>query len=538
MGQNDGQGGDGSGNQPPGDLPFTTQPGMGTLKSPDPNQNPTVPSQVAPGPGQVNPVPPAHSEHSEHPQTLAGGHGYQAPQQQHQQQTTQQQHPPHQQQAPHGQPPQPQGAYPQQRAAEYQSRPHPGLPLTPGHAFFRMITRAFSLNMGKENVLPSESVQLTTMGITNPDTQGFLVWRRSILLVVTVLMLPFVTVHAVKAFKDINDQTPGVLTGMRTIHVLINIAFAFSCFFLLTQWKDWRRQRRLLLFAWLIFFIAPFAIFLVPIRELFTTTDFVRQLAKNPGLSGADLARAKEQIGAVIGLTMMLEASMVLAPKAVSLMPGIVRASVATKLRFPGAASPGWLIALIAPLYALLVYVVLIGPFQLAGSGWILLALAGFMGGPIWLAASGLRVARPLDPLDAEVLMKRARIGYLTFSLCGVAFLFVAFLQIEYFKSGWWIARMLLSLGTNVLLLTLIATDLTFMSLDRARAIAAEPSARERHQRYERRLANLVGGTALGMGGPPQQQPGQQPRQPSYHDGPQSNLQPLQRPNDSDSNWS
>jgi len=400
----------------------------------------------------------------------------------------------------------------------------------------RMVGRAFSLNMGPEKMLPAEAAQLHAAGITNPDTQGFLIWRRSILLVVTILLVPFVTVQAVKTFKDVNDTTPGLLTAMFTFHVLLNFAFAGLCMYLLSVWTEWRRQSRLLLITWLIFFILPFVIFLLPIRELFTSDDNLREMAKNPHLAGAALERMRAAVGATIGLTMMLKASMVLAPKAVSLMPGIVRAAVATKIKFPGASAPGWLIALIAPLYALLVYVVLIGPYQLTGSGFILLALIGFAGAPLWLALSGVRIARPLDARDAEVLMKRARIGYLVFVACGVLFLFIAFLGIDYFHSGWWIARMLLSLATNVLLLTLVATDLMFVALDRARGRCLEQSAAELHAGYESRLTNLLSGTTVTPPGAPAP-PAPSGRAPSYHDGPMAgNLQTLPGPDD-DKSW-
>lgn len=489
MNHGGGQGGDdGSGNRPPQDSPFTTQPGLGTVKSPYPNQNQTEPNQVNPVPQPAQPQAPI-------------------------------QPPPHQAPVPR----------PQQR---FQSQPHPGLPHTPAAAFLRMVGRAFTLNMEPAKVLPAESAQLSAAGITHPETQGFLVWRRSILLVVSILLVPFVIVQAVKTFKLVDDNTPGLLTAMLTFHVLLNFAFAGLCLYLLSRWKEWQRQSRLLLIGWLVFFAMPFVIFLLPIRELFTTDDHLREMAKNPHLAGQALEQARQTVGGTIGLLWMLNASMVLAPKAVSLMPGIVRAAIATKVKFPGAASPGWLVALMAPLYALLVYVVLIGPYQLMGSGWILLALVGFAGAPLWLARSGMRVARPLDQPDADMLMKRARIGYLIFVGGGVLFLFIGFLEIEAFRSGWWIARMLLSLGTNVLLLTIVATDLMFVALDRARTRAAEAGAAELHADYERRLSGLLDGTNPGT--PIQPPP---PRAPSYHDGPMAgNLQTIPKPGD-DQSW-
>ena len=56
-----------------------------------------------------------------------------------------------------------------------------------------------------------------------------------------------------------------------------------------------------------------------------------------------------------------------LAPKVISLMPGLIRSSMVIKLLFPGSSAPGWLIVLCAPLYALIAYAILIIPYQFTG---------------------------------------------------------------------------------------------------------------------------------------------------------------------------
>ena len=51
---------------------------------------------------------------------------------------------------------------------------------------------------------------------------------------------------------------------------------------------------------------------------------------------------------------------------AISLMPGLIRASIVSKLLFPGTSAPGFLMILAAPLYALFAYVIILLPYQIA----------------------------------------------------------------------------------------------------------------------------------------------------------------------------
>ena len=66
-----------------------------------------------------------------------------------------------------------------------------------------------------------------------------------------------------------------------------------------------------------------------------------------------------------------------LGPKIISLMPGLIRASIVTKLQFPGTTAPGWLMMLAAPLYALFAYIIVLLPYQITGSWQFLAGNAG-----------------------------------------------------------------------------------------------------------------------------------------------------------------
>ena len=70
----------------------------------------------------------------------------------------------------------------------------------------------------------------------------------------------------------------------------------------------------------------------------------------------------------VVGLAFGVQSLLALGPKVISLMPGLIRASIVTKLLFPGTTAPGWLMMLAAPFYALFAYIIVLLPYQLTGS--------------------------------------------------------------------------------------------------------------------------------------------------------------------------
>jgi hypothetical protein len=149
-----------------------------------------------------------------------------------------------------------------------------------------------------------------------------------------------------------------------------------------------------------VFFLAPFAVYLYPLRSL--TSDM---------LGDASPAEAKA-VSLLLGLAFSLQAMMTLAPKAVSLIPGMVRAATVTKLLFPGSAAPGWLIVLGAPIYAMFIYVVLIVPYQLTGSGYFVVTILGIIAAEVLLGRGGYMLARPLTRADAIAAVRKARLLY------------------------------------------------------------------------------------------------------------------------------
>jgi hypothetical protein len=324
--------------------------------------------------------------------------------------------------------------------------------------------RAFRLRFVGEDVLPAEREALASRvpPVHSPPLQAFLAWRRSLLFVVALALVPVELLAAVETFSDTAD-TPPLLLAFGVMKLLVGLGFLVLVWVLLPRWVDWSRQRRILFWGWLVYFLLPFVLFLYPFRSL---------------VEGEGTLVEKGQ-AILIGLIFSLEAILTLAPKAVSLMPGILRAATASKLLFPGGSAPGWLMVLAAPIYALLVYVVLLMPYQITGSGWFVGAMVGIIGAQVWLAANGLRIARPMTEPEARQAIGRARTGYMVFNVLGLLFAAVGFFelvsQLELRVLS--IVNLLLAFVANVLVLTLVATDLLVVALARGRTAARTAAA-------------------------------------------------------------
>src|SRR4029077_12613155 len=121
------------------------------------------------------------------------------------------------------------------------------------------------------------------------------------------------------------------------------------------------------------------------------STDDLRAL----GIEGMTAVRRAAD-DAMLSFHLAMLAMLQLATTAISLMPGLIRASQVIKLLFPGSSAPGWLIVVAAPIYALLAYVILIIPYQFTGSGWFVAGVIGIITGQILLAREGFALAQPL----------------------------------------------------------------------------------------------------------------------------------------------
>lgn len=348
-------------------------------------------------------------------------------------------------------------AQPQGRAPEHTTT----IPIeTLSGRFIRIsLWRAFRLQIHTHEILRSErkTLEADAQHIVDPEQQAFLAWRRSVLLLVAIAFVPLTVLRFVEAF-----QGPPVPTSARIFLLLPAFAEGLFCviaFDQLKNWTKWKKQRRVLFLAWAFFMFAPFLVYLYPFRGDFEGHFWRAKQAAEIG--GISLGANKKSFELLVGLAFGVQALLALGPKVISLMPGLIRASIVSKLLFPGMSAPGWLMILAAPLYALFAYIIVLLPYQITGSWYFVAGNAGLLTAQVFIAWSGRVFTTPLEAGDAHDRIHRAWMAYILLMCVAAGFLVFGLYEfINELELG--IIRIfsgVLSFFANVLLLTLIFTD-------------------------------------------------------------------------------
>ena len=352
-----------------------------------------------------------------------------------------------------------------------------------GSFFLLSLKRAFRLQINPNEVLDTERKELAESAshITVPEHQAFLAWRRSVLLIVIVALVPLTVSRFIEAFEMPAGAKGDAVLGFQLIPAMAEGLLLLTALWQLFRWTQWQSQRRVLFVAWALYFIGPNLMYLFPFQSAYedTTLKLLRQASSFGGLQVVSVS--KKHALQAFGLAFGFKAMLVLAPKAISLMPGLIRASIVTKLQFPGSPAPGFLVLLAAPLYALFAYTIVLLPYQVTASPYLVVGLFGVMFAQIFIAMSGLKLIKPLTKAEANQRVNRYWMAYILL-LVGSAALIVLgmyeFIRLLHFGVVW-IGSTILSFIANVLLLTLIGADAIIVNLRRLAELRAEDSDRE-----------------------------------------------------------
>jgi hypothetical protein len=343
----------------------------------------------------------------------------------------------------------------------------------PGSQFVKFLKisarRAFRLRIDPHEVLPSERRTLLAANppIVDSNLQAFLSWRRSVLFLVACALIPLTLLGLIDSYRSRDWQA---IFFVRFAPAFAELIFLYVCWTQLKTWAQWRSQRRKLFYGWLVFMLTPFLVFVYPLNTFFTelraaaTNAEERQALLMMGISGA---YKKAVMPFVFSMLAMLQ----LAPKAISLMPGLIRSSMVIKLLFPGSSAPGWLIVMASPMYALLAYVILIIPYQFTGSGWFIAGVLGVIVAQSMLARAGFALARPLSDEEALYHIKKVRKYYVAVMIISGVLIVIALSSLvsKLNLRATDVILAVLKFETNVLILTMIGADLVVTNLDKAR---------------------------------------------------------------------
>ena len=235
---------------------------------------------------------------------------------------------------------------------------------------------------------PSEVARLEAVGIGDPLMQGYAVWRRSLLLVA----IPFSVLSSVLAVRDLAERDLDGYSVFGVVAVyLVALAVPVLTITVVVAAVTWHRLRlsgRLLLTGWAISMIAPLVVAVLPLEWLLASSF--------EEVVGLDENSAR--------IVISVQYAILLLPSLLSLPSGLVRGATRVKTMLPASTIAGWVLVIMAPVYAVFFVLALILVEHLAGStalliGITLLALTPF----VHLASAKLYVM----PLSTERDVRR-----------------------------------------------------------------------------------------------------------------------------------
>jgi hypothetical protein len=347
------------------------------------------------------------------------------------------------------------------------------------HFFGISLRRAFRLQIRTDEVLPSERAHLESQArhITDPDHQAFLAWRRSVLLLVAMMFVPLTVFRFLETFDG--PKVPWVGRSFMLLPAVAEAAFCVVAFDQLRNWAQWRRQRRVMFIAWALYFAAPFLVYIYPFRTAFDSVYLAQAAAE---IGGVRLNASRQTVHMVVGLAFGVQALLALGPKVISLMPGLIRASIVTKLQFPGTTAPGWLMMLAAPFYALFAYIIVLLPYQITGSWEFVAGNTGILIAQVFIGLSGRRLTVPLTMQESHDRIHRSWLAYIGILVVSAVFMvyglydFISELHLGPVR----VVTGVLAFVANVLLDTLIGTDAIVSAMAYFRRRGEHEPSRER----------------------------------------------------------
>jgi hypothetical protein len=294
----------------------------------------------------------------------------------------------------------------------------PGAP-SPAAAFWKFLwlqlRRAFARRLRSLPVTPAEQEVLNARGIDDDTAQRYLVWRRSLFLVVAVITSVDILLHLIRTATQDYKLYNAFGIFSKLIYLLSQIALPGAAILAAMFWSQVRLSRRLMLTGLVISFMVPLVLAFFPLRlEIYV----------------GELDAAEENFVYVQGG--LVYCFMVL-PAVLSVVPGVMRACSRIKFFLPETIVPGWFLVAASLFYALLLLVVFITINQLAGNLLLIFGIILWVGSPLVYALNAGLLIRPLTEERENRKLDQIEIIYRGLVLVAVLLLLIYLLTVDLF---------------------------------------------------------------------------------------------------------
>ncbi|MCC5786239.1 MAG: hypothetical protein JJU33_06020 [Phycisphaerales bacterium] len=247
--------------------------------------------------------------------------------------------------------------------------------------------------------------------------------------------------------ENFGEENTDLINGILVVFAFAVVVAAVLTVLAARQWKSVRASRRWSRAAWLVMFGVPFLVSFLPITAMM---DF-EQIS-------ADL-QEQEQMRMLLGASFALGVFMTIAPKAIALFPGIIRSCISLKTLVPESATPGWIAALMAPLYAIFLLTLVSVMNQMQGDMLLIGGVLCLMAGPMIYVWKAEDVVRPHTPEETTTVLHGARKQASLLTLAGVVLIGAFIIELPNMTAIDALSFVAGLVG-NVLLMTVVAADL------------------------------------------------------------------------------
>jgi len=244
------------------------------------------------------------------------------------------------------------------------------------------LRRALGWDVRSMPVEPDEEARLIAKGVDEENARRYLVWRRSVLLVVAPPTLVSAILAAIGWAGRDRSGLSDLGGALEIVQLAALFALPLTAWLAARTWDRHRLSRNILLRGWLFAFLTPLVLALFP-------------FGWRVDLSGGDEA-AVTQAMSLLGLLGAISVYVTLMPSVLSLIPGVLRGCLRIKALIPESILPGLFLIAAAPLYILLFLVIFTTVNQVAGNILLMLAVLALLMAPLLYLINAGTFTRPL----------------------------------------------------------------------------------------------------------------------------------------------
>jgi hypothetical protein len=361
-----------------------------------------------------------------------------------------------------------------------------------------------NFTMGHASAEERRQLESAALPVRSPMAQNYAAWRRAMLWFAGIGLGVAALIHLISTFWQIfGRHVPFIMRAINFGMVALQGAAAALILMAALKWAQISKSRRLGRWGWVLGFFGPLLLFLLPIRQLGSNREWLTFIYAQQGAeqatqvvqaSDAEIAQIMQgaqgtTILMTLGLGFAMYGLFLLVPRVFGLFPGLVRACMTLRTLVPESPLPGYVLAVITPLYATLLLVIMALAAQ-AGSGPLFFGLVALLCSPILVLKHLRPLAKPATPEEMNQHLRPLRMKMSIATMIGVVFILAMLGQYwETLNLEWHtIASLAGQLLGNIFVVTVVAADfllsLMRFSFDQDKALDGTALYATMAQRY------------------------------------------------------